>query len=128
MGVFLRWGVFGILVVAALVYAFNASKKLAENRQAKLPTVVAAPNEIEVPSQCAVELKIAQRALLARQQNHSLDRVLRTADILFEQDAARKKRFEEVAGQWYRFEGPEPTPPALTQAVVDSCLKISPGS
>ena len=29
MSVFLRWGVFGILAVAALIYAYNASKRLA---------------------------------------------------------------------------------------------------
>ena len=30
MSVFLRWGVFGILGVAALLYAYNASKRMAE--------------------------------------------------------------------------------------------------
>jgi hypothetical protein len=30
MSVFLRWGVFGILGVAALLYAYNANKRLAE--------------------------------------------------------------------------------------------------
>ncbi len=28
MSVFLRWGIFGILGVAALLYAYNASKRL----------------------------------------------------------------------------------------------------
>lgn len=32
MGVFLRWGVFGILAVAALVYAYNALGRLAERQ------------------------------------------------------------------------------------------------
>ena len=32
MSVFLRWGVFGILGVAALLYAYNANKRLAEHR------------------------------------------------------------------------------------------------
>ena len=44
MSVFLRWGVFGILGVAALIYAYNASKRLAEARAAKAPpAAVAAP-------------------------------------------------------------------------------------
>ena len=32
MGVFLRWGIFGIVVVAALLYAYNASKSLVARR------------------------------------------------------------------------------------------------
>ena len=44
MSVFLRWGVFGILGVAALMYAYNASKRLAEARAVKAPpAAVAAP-------------------------------------------------------------------------------------
>ena len=35
MSVFLRWGIFGILGVAALVYAYNASKSMAEKRAAR---------------------------------------------------------------------------------------------
>jgi hypothetical protein len=40
MSVFLRWGIFGILGVAALLYAYNASKRMAE-RQARNPAPVA---------------------------------------------------------------------------------------
>ena len=40
MGVFLRWGVFGIVVVAALLYAYNASKRLAGKREADVAQVV----------------------------------------------------------------------------------------
>jgi hypothetical protein len=35
MGVFLRWGVFGILGVAALIYAYNANKQLAERHDSR---------------------------------------------------------------------------------------------
>src|SRR5688500_3440379 len=47
MSVFLRWGVFGILGVAALLYAYNASKRLAEARAAKPAPVAAAAAEPE---------------------------------------------------------------------------------
>jgi len=35
MSVFLRWGIFGILGVAALLYAYNASKHFAQSHAAK---------------------------------------------------------------------------------------------
>jgi len=42
VSVFLRWGVFGILGVAALMYAYNASKRMAEAHAGKPPPPVAA--------------------------------------------------------------------------------------
>jgi hypothetical protein len=48
--VFLRWGVFGILAVAALVYAYNASKDLASRRAATpatAPTARAEPPSMQ---------------------------------------------------------------------------------
>src|SRR5436189_214212 len=46
MGVFLRWGIFGILAVAALVYAYHALGHLAERRQS-MPAAVVAPEARE---------------------------------------------------------------------------------
>ncbi len=37
MSVFLRWGIFGILGVAALLYAYNASKRMAERHARQTP-------------------------------------------------------------------------------------------
>ena len=47
MGVFLRWGIFGILAVAAMVYAYNASKRMAENHQSQKTVVVSQGDEAE---------------------------------------------------------------------------------
>jgi hypothetical protein len=47
MSVFLRWGVFGILGVAALLYAYNASKRLAEAHAAKSAPVAATEPETD---------------------------------------------------------------------------------
>jgi hypothetical protein len=43
VSVFLRWGVFGILGFAALLYAYNASKRLAEAHAIKAQAVANAP-------------------------------------------------------------------------------------
>ena len=44
MGVFLRWGVLGIVSIAALVYAYNSSKRMAEARAARsAPAVTVLP-------------------------------------------------------------------------------------
>ena len=43
MGVFLRWGIFGIIAVAALVYAYNALGHLADRRKAVPAAEVAPP-------------------------------------------------------------------------------------
>jgi hypothetical protein len=71
MGVFLRWGAFGIIAVAALLYAYNASKDLAGNRQARAarepvvreeagPSAVAeAEVETDVEAETAVESQSA---------------------------------------------------------------------
>ena len=86
MSVFLRWGIFGILAVAGLISAYNASKKLAENRAKERPAAVqsqgaadsdavAATDESTgaegapvdgMSAHCAAELAVARRALQAR--------------------------------------------------------------
>jgi len=43
VGVFLRWGIFGILAVAALIYAYNALGHLADRHKATPAAVVAPP-------------------------------------------------------------------------------------
>src|SRR5262245_23127770 len=102
MSVFLRWGVFGILGVAALLYAYNASKRLAESHVNQAPPAAAqavepqaqaeavadeaappaAPNpapetpRATAPPHCEAELVVAQRAIELRKQGAPLDRVL----------------------------------------------------
>ena len=95
MSVFLRWGVFGILGVAALLYAYNASKRLAEVHAAHpaAAPAAAAPSESETsaslpgreagpqpaaipaaPTRCEEELLVARRAIDMRKQGEPLDR------------------------------------------------------
>ena len=105
MSVFFRWGVFGILAVAALLYAYNASKSLAEKHQAKpAPAPVASldatgPDEqeaalgadtladaadegpvaddvMEMPAACEEERLVAERALKYRRDGEPFDLLL----------------------------------------------------
>jgi hypothetical protein len=142
VSVFLRWGIFGILGVAALVYAYNASKRMAE-KHSRAPTVVAAPEprEAEVAKaprrepepiaayatapHCEAELVVAQRALDARRQAEPIDRLLRIQEIAF-QEGARRQRLEKVAMRWYQLEGDDPIPEALRIAVISDCVRFSP--
>jgi hypothetical protein len=143
MSVFLRWGVFGILAVAALVYAYNASKRMAESRNASAPAAAApesddegASEEPEVasreavpdpaPEHCEAELRVAERALQARREQEPLDRLMRVRLIVFESDPARRQRLEKVAADWYLLEGEEPVSEALRVEVISSCLSFSP--
>lgn len=135
---FLRWGVFGILAVAALLYAYNSSKRLAETRQPPSQVPVSAPEAQEsaagpssppldeTPPHCAQELRVAERALRARREQEPLDRVLRMQDVLFEADAARRQRLEKVARDWYQIEGAEPAPDTLSSRVIADCRRFSP--
>src|SRR5262245_28771990 len=144
MSVFLRWGVFGILGVAALMYAYNASKRLAEARAAKAqPAAVTAaepeeeeqpaeeaaapeddpppvPSEAAAPAHCEAELVVAQRAIDLRKEGAPLDRVLRIQEIAWEQAPERRQRLEQVATRWYAYEG-DFRPAALRIAVINDC-------
>jgi hypothetical protein len=119
VSVFLRWGVFGILAVAALIYAYNASKDLAGKRRLAAP-VVTVPAEAPVPPEatatagpapasisgdCELEILVAQRAIEARDAGEPLDRLLRMREIAFEEDVARRERLVTVATRWFGHEG-----------------------
>lgn len=143
MSVFLRWGIFGILGVAGLMYAYNASKHLAEKRAARISpeTAVTAPSAekdadaepesapADVPAaastaapQCEEELAVVVRALEARDQGEPLDRLLRIQEIAFK-DPPRRARLEKVATLWFDLQGAEPGPDALRVAVISDCEK-----
>lgn len=134
MGVFLRWGIFGILAVAGLVYAYNASKKLTENRRATPPAAQAQPQaqgaadapQVFVPPDCEAELVVAELALDARQRGETFDRLLRNQQIAFVNDDKQRARLANVARRWYDLEGAEPSPAALSATVVDECRKATP--
>lgn len=148
MSVFLRWGVFGILGVAALLYAYNASKRLAESHATKVPPAVVvqpepeaeAPVEEEAtppppsvpepprstaPPHCEAELKVAKRAIEMRKEGEPLDRVLRMQEIAFQEPAARRQRLEFVATRYFNYEG-DFHPEALRIGVISDCVQHSP--
>lgn len=155
MSVFLRWGVFGILGVAALLYAYNASKRLAEARAAKpaavaetaaqpepadesdagatseaapedrQPPAAAAASAPSAPAHCEAELVVAQRAIDLRKEGAPLDRALRIQEIAWEQSPERRQRLEQVATRWFGYEG-DFRPEALRIAVINDCEHASP--
>jgi hypothetical protein len=145
MGVFLRWGVLGILSVAALLYAYNASKRMAEaqgNKSAATQSASALTETATLPDDesgfesrsgegpaeaisphCEVELLVARRAIEMRSQ--PLDRVLRMQEIAWQEPAARRERLETVATRWYGQETPI-SAEAMRAAVVSDCEQSVP--
>lgn len=148
MGVFLRWGIFGILGTAALIYAYNASKRLAENRAPDRPAAsqVRGADDVEsdaetaaaedaaetgadvagMPAQCAAELEVARRALQARREGEPLDRLLRIPEIAWQAPPARRERLTQVATRWFNLEGEVPIPAEFRRSVLEDCEKVSP--
>jgi hypothetical protein len=149
MGVFLRWGVFGILAVAAMLYAYNASKRMAEHQQSKpaLQKPLAAPGDASEESYsedrdaedgqvavaaepgspaCDEELHVADIALKARREDQPLDRLMRSQEIAFQSDARRRQRLEDVARKWFEWRGAEPDAATLRGAVLKDCWRFSP--
>jgi hypothetical protein len=147
LSVFLRWGVFGIVGFAALLYAYNASKRMAERGPpvARSSSVVEAtasrparpaaaetepartertPGEAAFPH-CEAELLVAARALEARREGEPLDRLLRIQEIAF-QEGARRERLTKVATDWYSRDGAIPHPEAMRIAVISDCVRFSP--
>jgi len=152
MTVFLRWGVFGILAVAALLYAYNASKDLARKRQASSEPVVSqgdssadetesgeqetaesepepeltAEAEPAMPSVCEDEKLVAERALKFRRDGEPLDRLLRIQVIAFQDDEKRRERLEAVARRWYERDGRDPNAAVLRAEVLRECRNAAP--
>jgi hypothetical protein len=144
MGVFLRWGVFGIIAVAALIYVYNASKHMSEVRQAS-PASVRSPapdsgaheesageadagaeaDEESTPA-CDEELRVANSARHARREGQPLDRLLRSQEIAFQPDAQRRQRLETVAVKWFEWRGEDPDAATLREAVMKDCWRFSP--
>ena len=152
MSVFLRWGVFGILGVAALLYAYNASKRMAESHAERAaagtstPAPAAPVNEApQVPAglapapaapvvgekprtgsaQCEAELAVAQRAIDMRKQGAPLDRVLRMQEIAWQESPERRARLEKVATRWFNYEG-DFSAATLRIGVINDCERATP--
>lgn len=153
MGVFLRWGIFGILAVAALLYAFNANKRLAERHPPRVVQVVSPDRDAtedesvqeepaedastpgaepelgefdEVPrwpAVCQEELQVAERALKMRRDGEPLDRLLRIDRILFQPDELRRQRLAAVARHWFEREGRDPNAATLRDEVLRECQR-----
>lgn len=135
--------------MAALLYAYNASKRMAERHAQQAPpaaqaaaapagsnppaapreTVVAQAPPVEpvpaVPAHCETELAIARRAIEARKTGEPVDRLLRMQEIAFESSPARRERFEKVALRYFNYTS-EFEPDALRIAVVSDCESSSP--
>jgi hypothetical protein len=148
MSVFLRWGIFGILAVAGLIYAYNASKKLAEIRSKERPAAVqsrgASESDTETATDddestgaedapvagisvhCAAELEVARRALQARRDGEPLDRLLRIPEIAWQEPPARRERLAKVATDWFNLEGEVPIPAEFRNSVISDCERVSP--
>jgi hypothetical protein len=139
MSVFLRWGVFGILGVAALLYAYNASKRLADAHTMqpaaaahtatapmaeREPTTPPAPIPA-APARCEEELVVAQRAIDMRTQGAPLDRLLRIQEIAWQDSPTRRARLEQVARRWFDQDG-EIAPTALRAVVINDCQQHPP--
>jgi hypothetical protein len=146
VSVFLRWGVFGILGVAALLYAYNASKRLAQAHVTRAPLSQAAalppagetsagPSRREAqpppmaipaaPTRCEEEVIVARRAIDMRKQGEPLDRLLRIQEIAWQESPGRRARLEQVATQWFNGDG-EIGPSALRAVVVNDCQQHPP--
>ena len=152
MSVFLRWGIFGILGVAALVYAYNASKRMAEAHATRQSAAASAPANAQGPAQpavaepatpepsastpaaepaavipvrCAEELAVAQRAIEMRKLGAPLDRVLRIQEIAWQESPERRQRLEKVATRWFGYEG-DFSAASLQIAVVNDCQQATP--
>jgi hypothetical protein len=139
MSVFLRWGIFGILAFAGLMYAYNASKRMAEQRQSRPAATVSAgpeaisqsnestPSGVEVVTQaCQEELQVAELAIQARRDGEPLDRLLRNQVIAFQSEAKRRERLEAVARKWFGWVGAEPDARTLRETALRDCWKFSP--
>ena len=135
MSVFLRWGIFGILGFAGLMYAYNASKQLAAKRAAQPPQVATAGATTQATSEkeeaaepapisprCEEELLVAQRAREARGQGDPLDRLLRIQEIAF-QEPTRRARLEKVATYWFKLPS-EPSAEDLRDSAIRNCLEF----
>ena len=149
MGVFLRWGIFGILAVAALVYAYNTLGRLAARHKAAPASVVTAPVHPEgdpppsttandapaaptpqaerdaIPEHCDVELDIARRAAASRSIGEPLDRLLRIQEIAWEKDEKLRERYTQLATHWYNAPGPVDAA-RLRREVVAACVNAMP--
>jgi len=147
MSPFFRWGVFGIVSVAALIYAYNGSKRLAQRHAAKPVPVASAPGpqveprnaappvrEVRAPvaepprtgpTHCEAELDVVRRVLQMRKDGEPLDRVLRIQEIAWQEPAARRERLQTVATRWYGYEG-DFAPEMLRIAVISDCVQHSP--
>jgi hypothetical protein len=149
VSVFLRWGILGILSVAALVYVYNATKHMAEVRAAKAaqapapqpaPSVTtteparpvveperspAPPPAATAPAHCENELVVAKRAIEMKKAGEPLDRVLRIQEVAWQEPAERRARLEVVATRWFGYDG-EFNPEALRIAVISDCVQHSP--
>ena len=114
-----------------MMYAYNASKHMAGRHTVQVspapaPETASVPvHEAQLAPHCQAELEIARRALEARRNGEPIDRLMRIQEIAFQAEP-RRQRLEAVAARWYQMNGDEPSPDALSVAVVSDCERVSP--
>jgi hypothetical protein len=112
--VFLRWGAFALLAIAALVYSYRVNERaptiaarLEANKQATraAPVPVAPSRAALEPAdrpECAPFVAAASAGASAGERGEPLDRVLRQGSIAWQEDPALKSALTAAATDAYQ--------------------------
>ncbi len=119
MTVFLRWGVFALLTIAALIYAYRVNERSSDItarleaqrvQSARLPAAEGgSATPPPLPADCAGELRAVEAAAASAARGEPLDRVLRRREIAFETDPAEKARLTLAANRGFAAPGADAT-------------------
>ncbi|HPF25354.1 MAG TPA: hypothetical protein P5528_13520 [Steroidobacteraceae bacterium] len=138
MTVFLRWGVFGLLAISALIYAYRVNersddirtrleeradeqrRKDARSLPAPVdPAAAVLPENVADSAKCAEAVQLALDAAAAARAGEPLDRVLRQARIAWQEDQVRKAELATAAELGYSLAD---TPPEdIRGVVIEGC-------
>ena len=136
MSVFLRWGIFGILGVAGLMYAYNASKRMAEKqlRNRDRPECRAASRFEAAPEARAgdpLQRRVDGRRTARRNWwwRSARSRRAVTACRSIGCCVSRRSRFRTLSvandsrsgDNWFEWVGAEPSPEALRMRRMRDC-------
>ncbi len=139
MTVFLRWGVFGLLAISALIYAYRVNERsddirlqleqrAEQRRAAERELREAARRDVEfsdkpaiasLSSACEEAVQVAVDAAAAAKAGQPLDRVLRQERIAWQDEPVRKQRLAVAARLGYSLHGQDGA--AIRRAVADEC-------
>ena len=141
MTVFLRWGAFALLSIAALIYAYRVNER-SDDIRAKIEQQVMAQRAAETARQqsapapvsagnvastralspaCEEAVQLAMEAARARRSGEPLDRVLRQGRIAWEEDPARKRQLTAAAQLGYTLR--DVAEPEIRVVVAKDCAE-----